>query len=225
MKPLKQSLLLLASLASFNAAAASPFEGAYLGAYAGYGKAEDKGIGHWSSSGAVDGWTHQPEPRGFLLGAVGGYHWLVSDRVVLGLEADLEARSNNSDRDIQKDKGVPDPDYKATTRIKGSSSLRGRLGYRLGEQALVFFTGGYTAASVKRTWHDEPSDRESHSDIQGGWTAGFGLDYALSDKLAARIEYRHADYGTHKVTARVWGEYYQQKLTEDSLRFGLNYRF
>ncbi|MBK9447776.1 MAG: hypothetical protein IPO00_17750 [Betaproteobacteria bacterium] len=38
-------------------------------------------------------------------------------------------------------------------------------------------------------------------------------------------EVRHTDYGTKKVDANLWGEFYKQKLSEDSIRIGLNYTF
>ena len=37
--------------------------------------------------------------------------------------------------------------------------------------------------------------------------------------------YSCTDYGTKKVDANLWGEFYKQKLSEDSIRIGLNYTF
>ncbi|MFA7293663.1 MAG: outer membrane beta-barrel protein [Rhodocyclaceae bacterium] len=214
-------LALLAPLASI----AEPFTGPYVGAYAGYGSAEDKGKGYWQSNGAVDGWTHKPEPKGAIFGLMGGYNWKLGNGLVVGVEADLEGRGNNSDRVSQKDDGVTDPEFQVATKIQSAASLRGRLGYILGNRTLVFATAGYAAASVKRSWYDMPAEKESHTSIQGGWTAGLGADYAFSERLSARFEVRHTDYGTKKVDANLWGERYKQTLTEDSIRIGLNYQF
>ncbi|MDQ5959843.1 MAG: outer rane immunogenic protein [Pseudomonadota bacterium] len=206
-------------------AMAGPFDGPYIGAYAGYGSAEDKGIGHGQSSGAVNGWTHKPEPKGAIFGLMGGYNWSLGNGFVLGVEADLEGRGNSSDRVNQKDDGVSDPEFQVVSKIQAATSLRGRLGYAIGKQTLVFATAGYAVASVKRTWHDMPAEKESHTDMQGGWTAGLGADYAFGERLSARFEVRHNDYGTKKVDANLWGEFYKQKLSEDSIRIGLNYTF
>ncbi|MDQ5881988.1 MAG: outer rane immunogenic protein [Pseudomonadota bacterium] len=206
-------------------AMAGPFDGPYIGAYAGYGSAEDKGIGHGQSSGAVNGWTHKPEPKGAIFGLMGGYNWSLGNGFVLGVEADLEGRGNSSDRVNQKDDGVSDPEFQVVSKIQAATSLRGRLGYAIGKQTLVFATAGYAVASVKRTWHDMPAEKESHTDMQGGWTAGLGADYAFGERLSARFEVRHTDYGTKKVDANLWGEFYKQKLSEDSIRIGLNYTF
>lgn len=70
-----------------------------------------------------------------------------------------------------------------------------------------------------------PAEKESRSDTQSGWTAGLGADYAFGERLSARLEYRHTDYGTKRVDANLWGEFYKQKLSEDSIRIGLNYSF
>ena len=218
-------LLVTAALLLPAVAMAEPFAGPYVGAYAGYGSAEDKGTGYWKSTGAIDGWTHKPEPKGAIFGLMGGYNWKLGNGLVVGVEADLEGRGNNSDRVSQKDDGVTDPDFQAATKIQSAASLRGRLGYIVGNRTLVFVTAGYAAASVKRTWYDMPADKESHSSIQGGWTAGLGADYVFSERLTARLEVRHTDYGSKKVDANFWGESYKQKLSEDSIRIGLNYQF
>jgi len=224
---MKRIILATTCFLPFAALAAGPFDGPYLGAYAGYGWAEDKGIGHMQNTGAVNGWTHKPEPKGALFGLMGGYNWQLNNGFVLGIEADLEGRSGYDDKVYQKDDGVTDTDFKAASRIKSAASLRGRVGYAVTREALVFATAGYAYAKVDRTWYDLtiPVEKESHSNAQGGWTAGLGLDYALNDKLSARLEYRHTDYGTQKVKANLWGEIYKQDLREDTLRIGLNYQF
>ncbi|MGX9117301.1 outer membrane protein [Mesorhizobium sp. BHbsci] len=33
------------------------------------------------------------------------------------------------------------------------------------------------------------------SDTETGWTAGAGAEYAFTDNLTARVEYRYADFG------------------------------
>ena len=223
---MKRFAILAACLIPATAAiAAGPFDGPYLGAYAGYGWAEDKGTGRWQNTGAANGWTHKPEPKGGLFGLAAGYNWQLANDLVLGIEADIEGRSGYDDKVSQKQNGVTFTRFKAESRIQSTASLRGRIGYLVSKQALLYATAGYAHAQVKRTWHDLPNDKESHSNAQGGWTAGLGLDYALSEQLSARLEYRHTDYGTQKLKADLWGETYKQDLSEDTVRIGVNYRF
>lgn len=223
---MKNAIILTALLIPATALA-GPFDGPYAGAYAGHGWAEDKGVARSQITGAANGWTHQPKPEGFLLGAMAGYNWRLDSGLVLGLEADIDGRIDNDDRTNQKRNGVSSPDFDARTKIKASASLRGRLGYLVGKQTLAYATAGYAAASVTRTWRDleVAPVKESHSTVQGGWTAGLGLDHALSDRLSARVEYRHTDYGSKKVAANLWNELNKQELREDAVRIGLTYRF
>ena len=43
--------------------------------------------------------------------------------------------------------------------------------------------------------------------------------------MSAGVEYRYSDYGSEDVDANMWGEYYKQELTEESLRVSVNYLF
>ncbi|MBK9447777.1 MAG: hypothetical protein IPO00_17755, partial [Betaproteobacteria bacterium] len=109
----------------------------------------DKGIGHGQSSGAVNGWTHKPEPKGAIFGLMGGYNWSLGNGFVLGVETDLEGRGSSSDRVNQKDDGVSDPEFQVVSKIQAATSLRGRLGRHHRQADPVFATAGYAVASVK----------------------------------------------------------------------------
>lgn len=219
-------LFVLAALLIPATSFAEPFEGPYTGIYLGKGQAEDKGIGHDQSNGAANGWTHKPSPDSTQYGLMAGYSWRMGSKILLGLEADLEGRSGD-DGDYQKINGVTDPDFLANTRIKATASLRGRIGYVFGSQTVVYATAGYAAASVKRTFQDFSGapEKESHSSLQGGLAVGAGVDYRLTEKVAARLEYRYTDYGKKKVSANLWDEFYKQRLNEESIRVALSYQF
>ncbi len=99
--------------------------------------------------------------------------------------------------------------------------LGGQLGYAWG-RFLFYGTGGYTFADVAvysfdraRTAFFEFADGDgggdqpiggfigqvstrqytNTSDIMNGWFAGGGTQYALNDKVAIGLEYRHSDFG------------------------------
>lgn len=38
---------------------------------------------------------------------------------------------------------------------------------------------------------------ETNDDVQIGWTAGCGSEWAFNDKFSVAVEYRHSDYGSH----------------------------
>ncbi|MBI2308037.1 MAG: porin family protein [Rhodocyclales bacterium] len=223
---MKKGLLTLTALLVPLAAIAGPFDGPYVGVHLGQADARDKGVGHDQATGANDGWSQKTTPDGALYGLMGGYNWRLGGNWLVGVEADFEGRSG-SDRSFQKEDGVTDTGVAAKTQLKSAASLRGRVGYVFDNRAAVYATAGYATASVKRTWYDIPfgPQTESHTSWQDGWTAGVGVDYLLTGKIAARLEYRHTDYGTKKVSANLWDEFYKQSLTEDSVRVGLSYQF
>lgn len=213
---------LLVPLASF----ADSFDGCYVGLYAGHAWGEDKGISHDQATGAKNGWEQKTYPTGIQYGVLTGYNWHLENNLVLGVEGDYEGRADDSDRDYQELNGVTDTDYSATSKITAATSLRGRLGYLLNAQTLVYTTAGYAAADIKRKWHDDfNATAESHSDWQDGWTAGVGAEYLLSDRISTRLEYRYSDYGTEKVAVNMWNERYKQSLTDQSLSAGVAYQF
>lgn len=224
---MKKRLLLAATLLIPALSQAEPFAGPYAGIYVGYGRAEDKGIGHDQASGAFDGWKQKTTPDGAQYGILGGYNWRLGGNYLIGLEADFEGRSGNDDRSFQKFNGATDTDVAGSTRLRSAASLRGRIAYVFDKRAAVYATAGYAGASVKRTFYDIPvvSQKESHATWQSGWTAGAGVDYLLTGQLAARLEFRHTDYGKDKVSADLWNEFYRQRLTEDAVRVGLSYHF
>jgi outer membrane immunogenic protein len=217
-------LLTAVALFASSLACAQNFSGPYLGAYAGYAWAEDKGEGYDQFDGLKNGWTVKTRPRSSQYGVLGGYNWTLGDNLLLGVEADYEDRANSRDHDYFAEEGAIDRDYGASTEFESAGSLRGRIGYVVNDQALIYATAGYAVASVKRTWHDyyeSPSLHESHSDRQEGWTAGIGAEFLVTQTVSARLEYRHSDYGTENVAADMWGEDYKQRLTEDSVRAGV----
>jgi outer membrane immunogenic protein len=66
----------------------------------------------------------------------------------------------------------------------------------------------------------------SGGDTHVGWTAGFGLEWALSNRVSARIEYAHIDLGreTHTLTSDFSQFSIQDKvdLEMDTIRLGVN---
>jgi opacity protein-like surface antigen len=59
------------------------------------------------------------------------------------------------------------------------------------------------------------------SDNRVGWVAGFGLEHVLSDRLTARIEYSHIDFGTDTTTL-TGGIPDRVDLKLDTIRLGVN---
>lgn len=157
-----------------DASPAFSWEGAYVGGHTGYswGTGQTTGIG----SDSFDGWR---------LGAFAGYNWQLSDNFIAGLEGDI-----NYDWADKKYSGG----YKLESGFGGS--IRGRVGYAI-DRTLIYAAGGWAATNVKLK---TPAGNDD--DTLNGWTVGGGVDYAFTNNVFGRLEYRYNDYGRGDLLGR-----------------------
>jgi hypothetical protein len=71
-----------------------------------------------------------------------------------------------------------------------TGSVRARVGYAF-DHALLYGAAGWTGA---RGHVDTPIGSDSAT--FSGWTVGAGVDYAFTDNVFGRLEYRYNDYGS-----------------------------
>jgi outer membrane immunogenic protein len=128
---------------------------------------------------------------GWLGGIHAGYLWQ-SDSLVFGIEGDGEFADIDGDADIQ---AGGQPIGKLEQDIDWLASLRLRAGFAV-DRLLIYATGGVAVGGVEiSTKHWLFAADSSNKDTEWGWTVGGGLEYAFSDDLSARIEYRYTDLG------------------------------
>ncbi|MGF9563452.1 outer membrane protein [Neorhizobium sp. JUb45] len=124
----------------------------------------------------------QQDFDGTVFGGFAGYNWQFSNGIVAGIEGDIEYNSND-----EKFFGY------RTFGTDWQGSARGRLGYAF-DRLMVFGTAGWTMAKG----HIE-FPGASESETFSGWTAGAGVDYAVTDKVFLRGEYRYSDFGSKEI--------------------------
>jgi outer membrane immunogenic protein len=139
-----------------------------------------------------------------------GYIWQIN-QWVYGIETDFEASGQSATVSytgvVQSDKSP----WFGTTRA--------RLGYAWG-RLLFYATGGAGYAEVNSRLVG--SVNTSLSRITVGWTAGGGVEAALSTQWSVRAEYLYIDVGD---TSSVIGKVIQSSTYRDNvLRFGFNYK-
>ncbi len=111
-----------------------------------------------------------------------------------------------------------------------SHSRRGlgsrRIGYAF-DRLLLYATGGAAFAGI--TVHDaSPAVGmfDDHSITRTGWTVGAGVDYAFTDNLIGRVEYRYADFGSFGYTSNVFPGFNENhEISENVVRGGLAWKF
>ena len=217
---LKLNPLFLAAAVAFTAAPAlaeTAFDGPYVGAVAGIQLHNSRNAiteGTAGFLGLPD--TIAPEQLrldnndGFRGGVVAGWNGS-SGSLVYGLEADVTFGPNRAGAAFS---GAAIPDLapnglttSASRRIGTAGSLRARLGTTLGEDVLLYATGGVALADVRGTadvvvngaptvaWTGE------RSQTRWGWTIGAGTEFKLSKAIALRAEYLYTDLGRQSVLA------------------------
>jgi outer membrane immunogenic protein len=100
--------------------------------------------------------------------------------------------------------------------IDAMGTVRARFGYA-GGNVLYYATGGLAwlhadTAAAGVTTRDQ---------FWLGWTAGAGIEYALSQKWSAKVEYLYADYGLRDM---VGGAVVRDDFNVHTIKLGVNYR-
>jgi outer membrane immunogenic protein len=144
---------------------------------------------------------------------------------VLGLEGDFSGTG------IKGSVSDPVAAYSATTRLEWLSTVRGRVGVAF-DRVLAYVTGGVAIGSVKTTLNDDygviitTNSTETHV----GWTAGGGIEAALTQNWTARAEFLYVDLGSKEHNfyepAPGWPRISANaSMTAGIVRGGFNYKF
>ncbi|WP_018632534.1 outer membrane protein [Neomegalonema perideroedes] len=120
-----------------------------------------------------------------------GYMKQLDSGLVAGLEADLNVTNlRRTGHELPVYLGGEETDLAASVydRIKWTGGLRGRLGYAAGN--LQPFVSGGVGVAKYRSETPYGANKKLY-----GWSLGAGLEYAVTERLIARMEYRYSDYG------------------------------
>ena len=191
--------------APMMAAASGNWDGAYIGAFAGYGwgtlTAEDS---NFTSSGT------EIDLSGWSVGVTAGANFTISEALVAGIAADIAWS------DIGNDDSFDGFD---ASSINWQGSVRGRLGLDAGS-FLPYVTAGLAFANntLSTSWPSE--DTQTHI----GWTAGAGVEFAVADNVSLDLLYRYSDFGTKEYDAYGGGTS-EVSLTSHAITAGINFKF
>lgn len=203
----------------FQSASAYSWTGFYVGAQAGYDWGRDKTREYFTANNQFTGMQWSYPTRGFVGGGHVGYNHQLSSLVV-GVEGDFEGTGVKG--------GFVDPGGSGDMKIDWQGSVRGRLGVAF-DRLMIYGTGGVAFAKIGYVYGNPVGPIfENTSSVHTGWTAGAGVAYALTDNISARVEYRHANYGSFRYASQVafpgilTGE---QTPRSNTLRGGVSYKF
>ncbi|HBF29094.1 outer membrane protein [Rhizobium sp.] len=169
-------------------APAFSWAGGYAGIQGGYGWADGK----FSDSNG----TSKSNFDGGRMGAFAGWNFDVGNNIILGAEGNLDYDWNKHTTGT------------SSFQTDLSGAVRGRAGYAV-DKALFYVAGGWTAANGKLK---DSTQNIDDSKMMNGWTVGGGVDYAVTDRIFARGEYRYNDYGSKTFGNSVSGDFKQNVI-------------
>jgi len=192
--------------------------------------------------------------EGWLGGGQIGYN-LKFNQWILGLEADAQATGQRGSSRFCITAGCPAGTLTASadTRLRWFGTFRGRAGWLVEPNLLLYVTGGLAVGEIGSDYAIGPSGGAalavaSAKTTRAGWVAGAGGEYRFSERWSAKLEYLYMDLGS--VGASVSGSAstlpiiitvgdfrfvgvstttstaaISTRVTDHILRAGLNYRF
>jgi outer membrane immunogenic protein len=181
-------------------------------------------------------------------GAQFGYNWQVAGVWVAGLEADIQASGLRGN--FTRVAPLIALSLSAEQKLNWFGTARGRLGYLVTERILVFGTAGLAYGQTEESSNffgngtftgattaihcvaGLPCLGGQVSNTSAGWTAGAGVEWAVTNRATVKFEYLHLALpdtnivmaaiapatGNATVTATFRHQY-------DTVRVGLNLRF
>jgi outer membrane immunogenic protein len=116
----------------------------------------------------------------------------------------------------------------ATTKSDYQASVRGRVGIAF-DRALIYGTGGVAMANITNTYDTTAfgGGFASISRQRDGWTAGGGIDYAVTNNWSLLAEYRYSDFGSYADKSSVAffpATNVNHHLTESQAEVGISYK-
>jgi outer membrane immunogenic protein len=205
--------------------------GFYVGAQVGYGWSKSQQRLYEDLRGPAIFARSVLNAKGALGGAYAGYNCAFENGLVLGAEGDFAFTDlrKKSPLFVYGPFNVYAPGDYDRAKIDWTGAVRGRLGYAFG-RFLPYIAGGVAFAKFDdRIYHTYV--KTTYGTTRAGWTIGAGLEYAVTDNVILRAEYRYSDFGKigGKVTATIPVDRYEQhvkyNLSIQDVRVGVAYKF
>jgi high affinity Mn2+ porin len=176
----------------------------------------------------------------YFAGLQTGYNQMFGQHILLGGEVDVSfpssivgvVPSNFGGSQTVSSPLVGQVKYSDTVAYMGT--VRGRLGYVLDNQWLLYGTGGFACAydKLQRTQiAGMPFGGTANTgDVQNaflwrlGWTIGAGIEVPVAPNWTAKLEYQYASFGNGSVNFPAGAQRFDSNLTTQSVRVGMNYQ-
>ena len=170
------------------------------------------------------------ESGSFFAGVQTGYNYMLSNRVVLGVETDASFHPFPDINGLSItgmsnfNSPVIGPASLSETAI-AFGTVRGRIGYAPG--SWLFYATGGLAWSYNQQTLTQTASGNSEAPLlwRFGWAAGAGVEVPVAPNWTAKAEYLWTGYPTTGVNYPFLGQRISSDFSLQELRMGLNYRF
>ncbi len=143
---------------------------------------------------------------------------------VAGIEGDVDGTSARATyllggfSDQSKEADCPSP----------GGGRRGRLGVAF-DRALFYATGGAAFGNLQNTYvNGLTGGLDSISRTRVGYTVGGGVEYAFTNNMSVRVEYRYTDFGSYTnllAASSGGGIAVRQRESDNRVQVGFSYKF
>lgn len=158
--------------------------------------------------------------NGAIYGAHVGYNFQRGN-IVFGVEAGI----NGTDMDGSQ--GLLTSAIASERELDWYATAVARLGYASGK-TLFYGFGGIAWADVTSRLAILGTTLAEDEETHVGWTAGVGIEHALSDRISVRVEYSHVDLGEETTSYSVGDFASFDKDVDvkfDAIKIGASYKF
>ena len=173
------------------------WSGIYLGGEGGFGWETAKGT--LTNAGGAPLAAYNDRVNGPLAGLFAGGNYQLN-RVVFGAEGDWQWSNLIGDNQTLAPLGAagafPAGPFTISRTMKDYTSVRGRLGFAF-DRFLAFGTAGWALGNPLTSYAAVgAAPFVNQGGRATGWTVGVGVDYAITESVFARIEYRYTSFAT-----------------------------
>jgi outer membrane immunogenic protein len=159
---------------------------------------------------------------GVPLGGMVGYNKQIG-ALVLGVEANADGIIDGR-RTVSPSDALGNP-YRVTALNTYDADLRGRVGFAI-DRALLFAAGGVAFGNVNTSYSGAAlPGAASFNSERVGWTAGGGMEYAITNNVIGRAEYRFTDFGSASYTNVATSVSDKTRYESNAALLGLMYKF
>ena len=168
-------------------------------------------------------------------GLQAGYNQKLGQRVVVGAEVDVSFPSlpvGLLGAQIFASPQVGQASYQDTVAYSGT--MRGRMGYVLDNNWLIYGTGGFAYAydKLQRTQllgmpvNGTAQEGSSQNGFMWrlGWTLGAGLEVPIAPNWTGKLEYQYSRFGNSSIFFPNGAQVFNSNLGMQSVRVGFNYQ-